>query len=140
MKPQRVAVHVSLWLLLGCAGSTAARQGGRSGADRLKTVTRSVMGRVIEEGTGQYLEGATVTLKGTERGMLTDSSGRYRISDLPPGTAVISVQMIGYVPEERQVPEPWGDRVILPDGQSLFARTDTLNFYMRRWPVWSASR
>src|SRR5688500_11739611 len=52
--------------------------------------------------------GATVTaLQGTKRmSVLTDTDGAYRFSDLAEGTLSVKVEMLGFVPAEREVKIP----------------------------------
>ena len=57
-----------------------------------------VVGTVTNSATGAPLEGARVALKGTEREVLTDSSGAYRLANVPAGTAILTVTYTGLKP------------------------------------------
>ncbi len=58
--------------------------------------TGTITGRVTETGTGVPVADAQVVLAGTTRGARTDAEGRYRIIDVPAGTAVVRALRIGY--------------------------------------------
>lgn len=56
----------------------------------------TVVGRVLEAESGTPLASASVLLEGTDLGALSDSTGRYRIADVPPGPQVLVVRLIGF--------------------------------------------
>jgi TonB-dependent SusC/RagA subfamily outer membrane receptor len=58
--------------------------------------TGTITGRVTESGTGQPVADANVVVVGTTRGARTDAEGRYRIADVPAGTAQVRALRIGY--------------------------------------------
>jgi TonB-dependent starch-binding outer membrane protein SusC len=59
--------------------------------------THSVSGRVVDE-KGEGIPGASVTVKGTQQGTLTDANGTYAVEMLTNGTLVFS--FVGYLAEE----------------------------------------
>ncbi len=59
----------------------------------------TVSGRVTDAATNEGLAGASVVLKGTQRGTTTDSNGEYKIV-VPDGNAVLVVGFIGFVSQE----------------------------------------
>jgi Fe(3+) dicitrate transport protein len=68
-----------------------------------QTLTQgSLEGRV--SGSAGPLGGATVRLDGTGYLGTTDSTGRYRLVDLPAGTYAVTVMAEGYVPRRDTVP------------------------------------
>lgn len=56
---------------------------------------RQVSGKITDSNTGEPLIGATVMVKGTTVGALTDASGEYSIN-VPDGSATLVVSFIGY--------------------------------------------
>ena len=58
----------------------------------------SVAGTVRDAETSEALVEATVQLPDLERGALTDSAGRYVLSQVPPGPQHLEVRMLGYAP------------------------------------------
>ena len=78
--------------LLVVAGERVAAQG-----------TGSIQGRVVDEATQRPLQGAQVSLLGTNRGMLTNANGEYLIPGVPAGEHRVSVQYIGYGTSEQTV-------------------------------------
>lgn len=56
----------------------------------------TITGRVTEGGTGRPVADAQVVVVGTTRGARTDAEGRYRITDVPAGTAQVRALRIGY--------------------------------------------
>jgi len=55
-----------------------------------------VAGVVIDGHTKQPVRGATVSLDDVKKGVVTDKDGKFRITDVAPGTHVVRVRMIGY--------------------------------------------
>jgi hypothetical protein len=59
------------------------------------TATSTLSGLVSNRATGQYLEGASVSLVELGRATLTDASGRYRFADVPAGDYHVAVAYTG---------------------------------------------
>jgi iron complex outermembrane receptor protein len=57
--------------------------------------TGEVGGRVSNKALGLFLEGARVELVGANRAVLTDRDGRFRLADVPAGTATLAVSYTG---------------------------------------------
>lgn len=57
-----------------------------------------ITGKVFDKKTSHAIPFATVTVVGTQKGGLTDSEGRYRITGLAPGTYEVRFQFLGYSP------------------------------------------
>lgn len=62
-----------------------------------------ITGRVVDGQTGRPLPGAQVFIPGTQRGGLSNESGRYLILRVPAGEYVVRVQMIGYAQADQTV-------------------------------------
>jgi hypothetical protein len=60
--------------------------------------TGAISGRVQNVATGQYLNNARVTVKGTDRVVFTDQTGSYRLTGLPTGPTVLEVFFTGLDP------------------------------------------
>ncbi len=58
----------------------------------------AVTGRVTDAKTRAVLAGATVVVEGTRHSATTGSDGRYRITDVAPGTYTVRARYIGYAP------------------------------------------
>nr|WP_295863889.1 TonB-dependent receptor [uncultured Chitinophaga sp.] len=63
--------------------------------------THPVTGRITSAKTAASIVGASVTIKGTTKGAVTDNSGFFKI-EAAPG-AVLVVTSVGYVPQELKV-------------------------------------
>ncbi|QDH81595.1 TonB-dependent receptor [Echinicola soli] len=63
---------------------------------------RSVEGKVVDHRTGEPLPGATILVKGTDRGTITDLDGNFSIK-LPDGHRKLLISFIGYMSHEVQV-------------------------------------
>src|SRR3954464_3633107 len=61
----------------------------------LSAQTVRVSGRVLEEGRGTPVGGATVRLTGSTA-RLTDSTGQFQFGDVVPGRYIVTVSSIGY--------------------------------------------
>jgi hypothetical protein len=57
--------------------------------------TGSIEGRVFDAGRGEFLEKARVTVEGTAAETLTDSSGQFRLGNVPAGTVRVKVFFTG---------------------------------------------
>jgi len=55
-----------------------------------------IEGTILESGTERPLAGVQVSVVGTNRGALTNTSGAFRISDVPAGEQEVRAQRIGY--------------------------------------------
>ena len=84
-------------LLLGVAGfaallglTTLAR------AQPAAPTTGTIEGRVKNAVSGDYLNNARVSLKGTELVALTDESGTFRLAGVPAGAATLRVRFAGF--------------------------------------------
>ncbi|WP_425637067.1 mucoidy inhibitor MuiA family protein [Algoriphagus yeomjeoni] len=59
----------------------------------------SVSGKVVDAGDGEGIPGATVMVRGTTIGTVTDIDGNYSLT-LPSGASQLSVSFIGYQPRD----------------------------------------
>lgn len=96
--PPRLFVLVSLCLL----GYTISAQ-------TLGTLT----GRITEGASGKPLLGATVALRATQQGMVTEQDGSYRITRISPGEVQVAVSYFGYTTIDTVVSVPSGSEVVL---------------------------
>ena len=62
--------------------------------------TGSVSGTVTDGDTGEPVLGATVVIKGTSKGSVTDFDGSFTISEIDPGSQTVSITFIGYQTQE----------------------------------------
>lgn len=63
----------------------------------------AVQGTVVDSASARPVPGVQVSVVGTSRGTMTDESGRFIIRSVPPGSATVRAQRIGYAPRTRQV-------------------------------------
>jgi len=61
----------------------------------------NIVGHVVSD--NQHIPFASVSVKGTTIGVVTDETGHYRLINLPVGTQTIVVDFIGYKPQEKAV-------------------------------------
>lgn len=62
----------------------------------------NIRGKVIDE-QGGALPGASVKIKGTNKGVSSSTTGDFQLNDLQPGSYVITVFYMGYSPVETNV-------------------------------------
>jgi hypothetical protein len=78
--------------------------------------TVTLQGRVTTE-TGQALQGVQVAVRneetGNQRGTITGANGGYTIVGLPPGNYQVSIQMLGYGTQSRDIRLLVGQRATL---------------------------
>ena len=65
--------------------------------------TGSIAGAISSSQTRNALQGATVTIPSLNRTVLTDESGRFLISNVPPGVAEVIVSYTGFEEARQQV-------------------------------------
>ena len=63
----------------------------------------AVQGRVVDAQTGEPIAKAVVAVRERQVEAVTDSSGRFRLADLPPGSVEIVVTTVGYGLAQRTV-------------------------------------
>jgi hypothetical protein len=63
----------------------------------------TITGRVQHSASGQYLNNARVTIKGTDLVAFTDDSGTYRLDRVPGPTALLEVFCTGLQPQQISV-------------------------------------
>ena len=62
----------------------------------LQAQSGTISGRVLESSTGRPIDGAVVRIEGSDLAALSDSTGAYRLVDVPPGPQVVRVRRIGF--------------------------------------------
>ncbi|MES2694516.1 MAG: TonB-dependent receptor [Verrucomicrobiota bacterium] len=70
---------------------------------RAQAATGTITGRVLNEGTGQYLRSAVVTVAGTNISTVAEAGGAYTLSGVPAGEARVLVSFLGLDPSETTV-------------------------------------
>jgi len=102
MDPQQRScpTWLRLLLLVFLMGGTPAVAAGQEPG--------TIRGTVVHDATLQPAVGAQVSVVGTGRGALTNSSGDFLILNVPSGTHTLRVEMMGYATTERTVDVPAG--------------------------------
>ena len=57
--------------------------------------TGTINGRVVDEASGRALQGAVVTVRGTNHSDFTDTEGRFSIPGVPAGAANLEIEYVG---------------------------------------------
>ena len=112
----RASIGVRASLILGATllGSIAPRGFAQPSANppaRAESGTGSISGRVQNEATGQYLNNARITVKGTDQTVFTDETGTFRFSQVPGGEVTVQAFYSGLDPQELTVNVPAGQNV-----------------------------
>ena len=63
----------------------------------------SIEGRVFNPATSEYLENARVTVEGTTSETFTDSGGKYRLTNVPPGAVQVKAFYTGLLAQTNSV-------------------------------------
>ena len=108
MKPRFPPAFVAGWLALAAVLSTPA-------ADAPLPVAAlplgSITGRVQNALSGNFLNNARVSVRGTDRTVFTNESGTYLVNDAPAGPTTIEVFYTGLDPQTITLNVPRGQRV-----------------------------
>jgi hypothetical protein len=72
--------------------------GGLARHDLFVGGTAAIRGVVVSE-KNQPLRNARIAIVGRERMVMTDSSGGYRLRDIPAGSQTVEIRALGYAPE-----------------------------------------
>lgn len=83
---------------MAATGSKNARLTGVTGITQQKV---AVTGTVVDASTGEPVIGASISLKGTTTGVITDLNGRFVLS--APVGRVIRISYVGYMPLEQKI-------------------------------------
>ncbi len=73
----------------------------------------TIEGQVIEASSGEVLPGANISIRGTELGQATDSSGRFSFDNLAAGTYEVRATFVGFNAEQKEVELGAGETVEL---------------------------
>ena len=107
--PKNPFAVLGAWLTLALAAPPAA-----PGADGVAGDTRqtgAITGRVKNVATGQYLNQARISVRGTTLTVYTDNFGAFRLLNVPPGPAVLEVFYTDLDPAEIPVQVPPGGSI-----------------------------
>lgn len=86
------------------------------GALFAQSSTGVVAGRVYDDASGRSLQGAVVTIRGTNLSDYTDQDGRFSIAAVRSGPATLNVEYVGLDPLAREVAVPAGGTVTVNAG------------------------
>ena len=87
--------RISLSAILFLIYSLAAAQTSPSGNGRALETT-VIRGTIYHVDSGVPVDGANVSLRGTQLGSTTDSDGHFEIGNVPPGVYTLQASCVGY--------------------------------------------
>jgi hypothetical protein len=110
--PARLSAGVFASALLALIFTPPAfsQAAGSTGTVVSATGTGSISGRVQNPATGQYLNNARITVKGTDIATLTDEFGTFHLSQVPAGSVTVQAFYSGLDPQEVTVTVTPGQR------------------------------
>jgi TonB-linked SusC/RagA family outer membrane protein len=77
----------------------------------------TVKGKVLDESHAS-VHGAAVLIKGTTKGVATDSNGEYTLPDVPPGS-ILQFNLMGYITQEIKADRAEINVILLEETESL---------------------
>lgn len=86
MSKNKIITILALFAIFFCIRSTGYAQG----------ISQTLRGTVIDKQTQQTIPGASVTIIGQNKATVTNSAGKFRITDVAPGRYEVSFSFIGY--------------------------------------------
>ena len=75
------------------------------GASAMQGQTRNLRGKITDAITGNPVEGATVTLKGTVKNVMSNKAGEFTVEISQAGKSILIVSSVGYVTQEIEATE-----------------------------------
>lgn len=103
MKGKLLLLFGCLWLL---AGTVSAQ-------------TLTVRGEVVTQEKGEPIVGASVMVKGTTIGSVTDANGKFVVTNVPSTATTLRVSYIGTTPKEVQISKDFMKITLKSDAESL---------------------
>jgi hypothetical protein len=93
MKRKHPIAVIGTWLAIALGGTHSAN--AADGPSVVAGQSAEISGRVQNPVTGQYLNNARVSVRGTDLVAFTDQTGRYRLPQVPSGTVTLEVFYTG---------------------------------------------
>ena len=94
-------------LLAGCGLAAMMSSGASAQAPLLISSAPAdapgAVGGTVTQTKGEYLDGASVAIPALDRATVADRSGRFRISNLPPGTYEVVIRYVGFPDQRRTI-------------------------------------
>lgn len=97
----------------GSASKTTSTGGSSVFHDALQQERGEVEGTIVDANNGEALIGASIQLRGTAIGAVTNNDGEYLITRLPAGEQTLVVRYLGYITQEIEVNVIGGERITL---------------------------
>ncbi|MDO8544945.1 MAG: TonB-dependent receptor [Opitutaceae bacterium] len=97
-----IALFVA-WLALGLGPADAVRAEDATGASAIVQQTGSITGRILNVTNDNYLEKARVTIEGTSLEAFTDSTGEFRLNNVPAGSVQVKAFYTGLAAQTQTV-------------------------------------
>ena len=80
---------------------------------RIQAQAGAIAGQVADAVSGRPLPGAQVAVAGTTHLTLTNETGRYQLQSVPAGPRTVTIELIGYTAQRRQVTVTPGQTTVL---------------------------
>ena len=80
---------------------------------RIEAQAGAIAGQVADAASGRPLPGAQVAVEGTTHLTLTNEMGRYQLQSVPAGPRTVTIELIGYTVQRRQVTVTPGRTTVL---------------------------
>lgn len=110
---------VSVLLLLFAIPAGVSYAVPANGATNVSITQQNVACKgVVKDKTGEAIIGASVVVKGTTNGVITNLDGNFILSNVPDG-AIIQISYVGYSPQEMKATGKPLNIILLEDTQTL---------------------
>lgn len=96
-------MHRSLLIALALGSSILASPTVGAATSTTSLPTGTIEGRVLNPVSGDYLSHAAVRIQGTDISAFTVEDGRFRLTNVPAGNAMVTVNYTGYLPASASV-------------------------------------
>lgn len=136
MKKIPLAMQCTLFMLFCVVGMTYAnsnkKQGSKAGIDEVQAVlqTISVKGTVVDA-TGEPVIGASIQVKGTGDGVITDIDGNFTLNNVAPNATLV-VSYVGYQTQEVRVANKTTHKIVLAEDSEMLEEVVVVGYGVQK--------
>ena len=95
----------------------------------------STSGKVFDSESLQSLPGATIILKGSKQGTVSDKNGQFTIENIPEGKQTLVISYVGYETMERQISADKSAQISIILEPAVITGKEVIVYAQRTYPI-----